>query len=747
MAWIGVVTNVGSALLANWTAGNVLNVSSAKTGTGTVSEALLVRQTDLSGVVRQVSLVSESVVDVGRKIKVQATAATTAYTAKQIGVYAKLNNGAETLLAIFQNATGIPIPAVSEYPDFVYTFFATVTMSNEGDFELTVDPDALVSQQQLAALTLDDLADTDVATPEEGDVIQFGESEWVKGKASNGNILVNSRFTVNTKEFSTATITSGVVECVDKWEYRGTSGGTVELTASGIELTPVASGYISFEQVVGNVGFLDGRTLTMSCTDNSGNIIRGTVSNFNSAADVHFYNGDTFKLYYEESDGSFRVYTTEAITISAVKLEIGEICTIANDIPPKESEEVFKCLPVDIKSPSDGDFLGYDGGAKKWKKSSDGQHKTLATPLTINGQTESTVEDALDGLNDYGDALKGNLAADEESGAKNLNSYPYDETTKSGSGITFTDNGNGTITATGTASADVQFTCHSIDLKVDNGTYKLNGCPPGGSFNSGYSIYCNWYQSPGVPSTTYKDEGAGTDVVINGSEDSADYANISIAILIKSGTALPVGGITFKPMIYDARILDPTFVPPAKTNLQLTNDKAERNDLSTIHATGSTNTTGSTIAKDTLFYLNNQLCKALTNIAVNATFTLNTNYEEVTVGGELNNKADKWTLIATATADGVKTWSQVIAELVSNFNPSEFYKYRIIRNDENAYYPMSKYSFVQVNADDTGYTSIYFRMITINTNAFYEATGTFTPTNYGSSVAASGSTLKLYKMG
>lgn len=235
-----------------------------------------------------------------------------------------------------------------------------------------------------------------------------------------------------------------------------------------------------------------------------------------------------------------------------------------------------------------------------------------------------------------GRVLADNLAANENVyGAKNLNSYPYDETTKSGSGVTFTDNGDGTITVTGTASADVQFTCHSIDLKVDNGTYKLNGCPPGGSYSSGYSIYCNWYQSPGVPSTTYKDEGAGTDVVINGSEDSADYAKISIAILIKSGTALPVGGITFKPMIRDARITDATYVPYAKTNKQLTADKAERADLATLNLTGSTNTTGAQIDAGTFFYLNGQFCKALTNIAANATFTENTNYEKKTVGEEL----------------------------------------------------------------------------------------------------------------
>ena len=170
-------------------------------------------------------------------------------------------------------------------------------------------------------------------------------------------------------------------------------------------------------------------------------------------------------------------------------------------------------------------------------------------------------------------------------------------------------------------------------------------------------------------------------------------------------------------------------------------------DLTSLYLTGSTNTTGSTINAGTYFYLNGSYCKAKTSIANGATFTLNTNYEEVTVGGELNNKADKWTLVATATGDGVKTISQVISELTANYDWGEFYKYRIVYNDEGAFYPMNKYSFVQVDASNTGYATVYFRMINTDTNSQYEANGTFTPTDYSTSVLPSGYTYKLYKIG
>lgn len=56
-------------------------------------------------------------------------------------------------------------------------------------------------------------------------------------------------------------------------------------------------------------------------------------------------------------------------------------------------------------------------------------------------------------------------------------------------------------------------------------------------------------------------------------------------------------------------------------------------DIASIHATGTTNTTGAEIPFKTYFYLNNVLVRAKTDIAVNAAFTSGTNYETVTAGG------------------------------------------------------------------------------------------------------------------
>ena len=213
--------------------------------------------------------------------------------------------------------------------------------------------------------------------------------------------------------------------------------------------------------------------------------------------------------------------------------------------------------------------------------------------------------------------------------AKNFNSLPYYESEKSENGITITSDDKGIVTASGTASAVVALYMHSDTIPTNKlvlpkGDYTLLGCPVGGSQDT-YCLRANF------GGTQYYDVGSGVNFSL-----LAD-TQIEIAVIIKSGTVLPVGGITIKPMICDSRITDPTFAPYAKTNQQLTADKAERSDLATLNLTGSTNTTGSTITAGVYFYLNGSYCKAKTNIANGATFTLNTNFEVVSVGGELSS--------------------------------------------------------------------------------------------------------------
>lgn len=81
--------------------------------------------------------------------------------------------------------------------------------------------------------------------------------------------------------------------------------------------------------------------------------------------------------------------------------------------------------------------------------------------------------------------------------------------------------------------------------------------------------------------------------------------------------------------------------------------KADKTDLASIQATGTTNTTGATITAGTYFYLNGTLVRAITDIASGASFTLNTNYQ-VVAAGALNDLPGKANVIAGTTgASGI----------------------------------------------------------------------------------------------
>jgi hypothetical protein len=74
-------------------------------------------------------------------------------------------------------------------------------------------------------------------------------------------------------------------------------------------------------------------------------------------------------------------------------------------------------------------------------------------------------------------------------------------------------------------------------------------------------------------------------------------------------------------------------------------EKASQRELSNLVLTGTTNTSGATIAAGTCFVLNGDFVTAKADIASGATFTLNTNYEKKSVGSILTELNSKTTLV------------------------------------------------------------------------------------------------------
>ena len=159
--WTGVVTNKGAELLAAWAEGTTLNIYSAAAGTGTVAEAAMIAQTALAGQKQAASIVSHSKADgaTGLKIQLQISAPSTGYTLNQFGIWAKVGSGEGKLLALFQNSEGIDVPSASDSPDFVYTFYGLIMISNTGSISVTVDASAVVTTATMQAAIAAAIAD------------------------------------------------------------------------------------------------------------------------------------------------------------------------------------------------------------------------------------------------------------------------------------------------------------------------------------------------------------------------------------------------------------------------------------------------------------------------------------------------------------------------------------------------------------------------------------------------------------
>lgn len=134
------VTDAGLAIFTQWAGGEKLTLTKAKLGGSTVSRDSLSKLTNVSGYIADAKLIRTKKLDDGIEISVRLEPLNQAKTAKQIGIFGKLGNGAETLLAIYQDTDGVEIPSIDTMPEYVYNFYAVITTDSYG--ELTVNIDA-----------------------------------------------------------------------------------------------------------------------------------------------------------------------------------------------------------------------------------------------------------------------------------------------------------------------------------------------------------------------------------------------------------------------------------------------------------------------------------------------------------------------------------------------------------------------------------------------------------------------------
>ena len=192
--------------------------------------------------------------------------------------------------------------------------------------------------------------------------------------------------------------------------------------------------------------------------------------------------------------------------------------------------------------------------------------------IQLNGENQQTFT-ANSSTNKTANIKAVDWVSNGKIGAKNLNSYPYYETTHSEANIAWTDNGDGTVTANNTSTGTSAFICHSRvagrtnPLILPNGKYILSGCPSGGSDNT-YRVIV-YVTKNGSASTLGVDYGEGAIIEVNGDDNYNDKALVQIGCDIRK-TGFVANNLTFNPMIRLATDSDSTWQLYSMTNQELT---------------------------------------------------------------------------------------------------------------------------------------------------------------------------------
>lgn len=154
MSWNkSVFTNAGTDMMSEVLSGATMTITKAVGGSGTTEEASLAALTDVQEEKQTLKILgiedaSDSTGnDAGKRIKIQITNGDVeaGYILHQVGVYAKLADGDETLLFIMQDDRGVEIPSHTENSDFVIELFGVMAISNVANIKVTVDPSAVAS--------------------------------------------------------------------------------------------------------------------------------------------------------------------------------------------------------------------------------------------------------------------------------------------------------------------------------------------------------------------------------------------------------------------------------------------------------------------------------------------------------------------------------------------------------------------------------------------------------------------------
>lgn len=198
MGWMGVITNAGRSLMARAAGGEgTLIIKSATIGSGTrVSEAAMRAATNLANEKAAGSIVSSRASEAEGTVTVNVSigpAQSTAYVAREIGLWAGIGNETPVLFALHQDETGINIPTAGDYPSFAATMSLIQIMDNAA--EVNIDWGVYVTAQQMEERIADKMNKSDIRRL----AVEIGPEDWTENTSGKYEYaLTNSSVTANT---------------------------------------------------------------------------------------------------------------------------------------------------------------------------------------------------------------------------------------------------------------------------------------------------------------------------------------------------------------------------------------------------------------------------------------------------------------------------------------------------------------------------------------------------------------------
>lgn len=229
--------------------------------------------------------------------------------------------------------------------DAVYYTSGGKTLTYLNNLECTgVDPTNTSNWQPIVDITgipaiIDNCTSTSTT-----DALSANQGRVLSEELSHRNLVDNPFFTVNQRGFTSGTVSAlNLKACVDRWYITyGTSGTqTVTLGSSGIAFDIVASDYITLYQTYEKMLLKTNEKFTFSVMLANGTI-HSITKTWANVTDTWAVTSDIdFAIVTELSRYAIKIKAD--LTVKAVKLELGSVSTLANDVEPNYTTELLKC--------------------------------------------------------------------------------------------------------------------------------------------------------------------------------------------------------------------------------------------------------------------------------------------------------------------------------------------------------------------------------------------------------------------